>query len=113
VKADEVPPVLMRILDRHAGRVHSPNGAVAAALAEILDKFQAMLAAGHEPTCQWPVVPCRKFSTDGTRLGAHIAHTMGTMDERAILTHGPPTFESDVAAEQKDWEGDEQCPTTT
>jgi hypothetical protein len=104
VKPQDIPPVLVSILDRRAGKVHSRDGNVLAALAEILDKFQAMLQAGHEPTCQWPLSPCLKFSTDGTRLGAEIAHAMGTMDERAIAMHGLPPFESDVEDEQEDWD---------
>lgn len=41
----------------------------------------------HGPNCKWDEEggePCREFSTDGTRLGAQIAHTMGTTDEQAI-----------------------------
>lgn len=39
----------------------------------------------HGPNCKWPQgEPCREYSTDGTRLGAQIAHTMGTTDEEAI-----------------------------
>jgi hypothetical protein len=61
----------------------------------------------HSPKCAWPDgEPCRDFSTDGTRLGAQIAHEMGTTDEREIAAMGRimPPFVSDVEAEQADWE---------
>jgi hypothetical protein len=69
---------------------------------------------GHDSWCKWPAgPPCRSFSTDGTRLGADIAHTMGTTSE-ALIAQGkapnddqPPVFISDVEAEQADWEADE------
>ena len=36
-----------------------------------------MVSDPHDPKCKWPQgPPCRKFSTDGTLLGAEIAHTM-------------------------------------
>lgn len=68
----------------------------------------------HDPNCKWPLgPPCIKFSTDGTRAGAEIAHTMGTADED-IITAGkapnddrPEPFFSDVDAEQADWEADD------
>jgi hypothetical protein len=71
----------------------------------------------HDPDCKWPFgEPCRKFSTDGTRLGADIAHAMGTTSE-AIIAAGrapnddtPPPFVSDVDEEQADWEADEGEP---
>jgi hypothetical protein len=48
---------------------------------------------------------CLTFSTDGTRIGVEIAHTMGTMDEDEILNRAlSPTFMSDVDKEQADWE---------
>lgn len=70
-----------------------------------------MVSDPHDPKCRWPQgPPCRKFSTDGTLLGAEIAHTMGTTDEKVIsqLPIGEP-FASDVGEEQADWEADEQC----
>lgn len=70
----------------------------------------------HDPKCTWPRgKPCLRFSTDGTRLGADIAHTMGTTSE-VLIAQGkapnddyPPPFASDVAAEQADWEADQVC----
>lgn len=65
----------------------------------------------HDPGCLWPKGPaCRKFSTDGTRLGADIAHTMGTTDEKAIAARGISDLKSDrhltgMPVEQADWEG--------
>lgn len=69
----------------------------------------------HDPKCTWPRgKPCLRFSTDGTRMGAEIAHTMGTTSE-VLIAQGkapnddyPPPFASDVAAEQADWEADER-----
>lgn len=63
----------------------------------------------HDPSCRYPVgPPCRRFSTDGTRLGAAIAHTMGTTSEEEIIDNGTGLpFESDIEAEQRDWESDE------
>lgn len=68
----------------------------------------------HDPKCTWPLgQPCIKFSTDGTRAGAEIAHTMGTTSE-VIIAQGqapnddrPEPFVSDVDAEQADWEEDD------
>lgn len=69
-----------------------------------------MTSTEHDPTCEWKRggKPCRRFSTDGTVLGAEIAHTMGTTDEGAIVldTYGHPAFMSDVAAEQADWDSE-------
>lgn len=73
----------------------------------------------HDPKCTWPRgKPCLRFSTDGTRLGAEIAHTMGTTSE-VLIAQGkapnddyPPPFASDVAAEQADWEAEETGPTS-
>lgn len=67
----------------------------------------------HAPDCTWPLgQPCLKFSTDGTRLGAEIAHSMGTTSE-VLIAQGkapndddPPPFVSDVDDEQADWEAD-------
>lgn len=64
----------------------------------------------HDPNCAWERGgrPCRRFSTDGTALGADIAHTMGTTDEAAIVRDGlgTPLFVSDVQEEQSDWDAD-------
>lgn len=55
--------------------------------------------------CRWPFGQgCLSFSTDGTRLGAQIAHSMGTTDERAIVDMAKGEFFTDIAAEQADWE---------
>jgi hypothetical protein len=80
---------------------------------ERLSEQQAIML--HDPKCTWPLgQPCIKFSTDGTRLGAEIAHTMGTTSEviiaqgKAPNDDGPEPFVSDVDAEQADWEADEE-----
>jgi hypothetical protein len=78
---------------------------------EVLSERQAV--EGHDPGCTWPRgEPCLRFSTDGTRAGAEIAHTMGTTSE-LVIAQGkapndviPPPFVSDVAAEQADWDGE-------
>lgn len=67
----------------------------------------------HDAICRYPAgPPCRKFSTDGTRLGADIAHEFGTTDEREIAeTNAIGTLSynakllSGMDAEQVDWEG--------
>ncbi len=65
------------------------------------------------PECEWENggEPCRKFSTDGTRLGAEIAHMMGTTSEVDIIRMGrekqQSAFVSDVDAEQADWDSEE------
>lgn len=64
----------------------------------------------HDPSCTWPQgYPCKRFSTDGTRVGAYIAHSMGTMDEDEIARMR--IEESDIERpltgmpeEQADWE---------
>ena len=64
----------------------------------------------HSPDCRWPQrEPCRAFSTDGTALGAVIAHTMGTTSETEITRRYDERdwFISDIEAEQADWESDE------
>lgn len=65
----------------------------------------------HGPNCQWEKteIPCREFSTDGTHLGAKIAHTFGTTDEEEIagMSGNLCVIESDIAVEQTDWESDE------
>lgn len=56
---------------------------------------------------------CREFSTDGTALGADIAHSMGTMDEREIQQRGVEEFRrvfdnsrhlTGMDEEQAEWE---------
>lgn len=54
---------------------------------------------------------CRAFSTDGTRLGQVIAHTMGTNDENEIIENARRELRAEVEAnltgmpaEQADWE---------
>ena len=67
----------------------------------------------HDPWCKWPNgEPCRRFSTDGTRTGADIAHTMGTTSETAITAMGISDLHNSkhltgMREEQADWEGDE------
>jgi hypothetical protein len=39
---DDLPPRLLSVLDRHAGKLHSSTGSVAAALAEILAAYDQM-----------------------------------------------------------------------
>ena len=57
---------------------------------------------------------CREFSTDGTAMGAVIAHTFGTTDEEEIQRIGDERDWSERRAaltgmeeEQADWEADE------
>jgi hypothetical protein len=80
---------------------------------ERLSEQQAV--EGHDPDCTWPRgKPCLRFSTDGTLMGAEIAHTMGTTSE-VVIAQGKapnddtplPPFTSDIEAEQADWEADE------
>jgi hypothetical protein len=64
----------------------------------------------HSPDCRWPLgSPCRTYSTEGTALGAVIAHTMGTTSEEEITRRYDvlERFVSDIEAEQADWESDE------
>ena len=70
----------------------------------------------HDPWCKWEEggEPCRKFSTDGTRLGAQIAHTMGTTDEQRILDEYDVSRRNadrqrltGMPEEQADWKEDE------
>jgi len=68
----------------------------------------------HDENCPKPLRgECLKFSTDGTRLGADIAHTMGTDSEQDILALAErDTFDvarsklTGMDAEQEDWESD-------
>ena len=57
---------------------------------------------------------CREFSTDGTAIGATIAHTFGTTDEEEIQRIGAQRDKAEREAlltgmdeEQDDWEEDE------
>lgn len=70
----------------------------------------------HSKGCKWESggEPCRKFSTDGTRLGAQIAHTMGTTDEEAIIAEAENDERNarrqaltGMLEEQADWEAEE------
>lgn len=65
----------------------------------------------HSEFCDWPDgPPCRRFSTDGTRVGADIAHTFGTTDESEIARMGWEELERNsqpltgMDAEQEEWE---------
>lgn len=67
----------------------------------------------HDPSCRWHDggAPCRRFSTDGTRLGAQIARTMGTTDELAIAATARVDANNasqipltGMTEEQADWE---------
>lgn len=61
--------------------------------------------SAHSPGCRWPAEPCLEFSTDGTQLGAVIAHTMGTTSEAEITAMGKPSASlTGMAEEQADWE---------
>jgi hypothetical protein len=59
-------------------------------------------------------MPCREFSTDGTSLGAEIAHSMGTDSEAEIIRQGwiaedfnrQPDL-TGMTEEQADWEESE------
>lgn len=67
----------------------------------------------HGTWCKEPYKgDCVLFSTDGTRLGADIAHQFGTMDEEEIkATNRIGTLEDNtdkltgMTAEQREWEG--------
>lgn len=62
----------------------------------------------HSPSCRWPDgEPCRQFSTDGTRLGAVIAHQMGTTSEAGITQQAFAERQARLTGmpeEQADWE---------
>lgn len=73
-----------------------------------------MITKTHGDFCQQPYKgECLEFSTDGTRLGTDIAHTMGTMDEQEIKEiHRNKLVPGDnadwltgMSAEQREWEG--------
>ncbi len=58
---------------------------------------------------RWFKLPeCREFSTDGTRLGAEIAHEFGTTDEKEIERIGWAQEQkvalTGMPEEQADWE---------
>jgi hypothetical protein len=66
----------------------------------------------HGPHCPQPYKgACLKFSTDGTRLGADIAHTFSTTNEQEIIEdeeNGIPDANKHLTgmiAEQREWEG--------
>lgn len=67
-----------------------------------------------EHSGQWYKFPeCREFSTDGTSLGAAIAHAFGTTDENEILRMGAERHRQRIEAsltgmeaEQADWESE-------
>jgi hypothetical protein len=70
----------------------------------------------HDAGCKWERggEPCRRFSTDGTRLGAQIAHTMGTDDEEVIRREGENDDRNarkqgltGMTEEQVDWEAED------
>lgn len=68
----------------------------------------------HDEDCprkgKWFINPeCRAFSTDGTALGADIAHTFGTTDEEAIRAdelNARKQALTGMKEEQADWESD-------
>lgn len=67
----------------------------------------------HDIGCDYPRTrPCRAFSTDGTRLGAQIAHEMGTDSEEDIIAMGEAERLkregrlTGMDEEQADWESD-------
>jgi hypothetical protein len=73
--------------------------------------------SAHDSSCRWAEggLPCRRFSTDGTLLGAQIAHTMGTTDEEEILEFAREEEHERVersltgmSAEQADWEEEDR-----
>lgn len=58
---------------------------------------------------------CQRFSTDGTALGAVIAHQMGTMDEEEIKAlvaeenrNAGKQALTGMLEEQADWEADDE-----
>lgn len=69
----------------------------------------------HDPGCGWPEGrPCLRFSTDGTLMGAQIAHTMGTDDEEAIRAEAENDARNaakqgltGMDEEQADWESND------
>lgn len=71
-----------------------------------------MVTRSHGTWCKQPYKgECKNFSTDGTRLGADIAHQFGTMDEKEIAeTEEIGTVRENARhltgmdAEQAEWE---------
>lgn len=70
----------------------------------------------HDEHCPRPYKgDCLKFSTDGTRLGVEIAHTMATDDEEEIIRSSDLGSMAWVAknklegmdAEQAEWESED------
>ncbi len=71
--------------------------------------------AKHGPHCSEPYnAECLRFSTDGSRMGAFIAHSMGTDSEEEIMRRGVDSLKPQLTgmdAEQADWDGIEcTCP---
>lgn len=71
-----------------------------------------MVGIDHGPHCKVPYSrACAQFSTDGTRLGADIAHQFGTTDEDEIANmdeFGIPLATKNLTGmdqEQREWEG--------
>jgi hypothetical protein len=68
----------------------------------------------HGPYCPEPYTgECLRFSTDGSRLGADIAHTFGTTNEQEIIETESIGTVADNARhltgmdeEQAEWESD-------
>lgn len=64
----------------------------------------------HGPECPHPLRgECLLFSTDGTRMGAEIAHAMGTDDEDEIVALSRFSIDGNrhltgMAEEQAEWE---------
>lgn len=68
----------------------------------------------HNDSCErvgkwFKLAECREFSTDGTALGADIAHTMGTMDEDEIV-NTPIERDQELTGmdeEQAEWDAED------
>ena len=71
----------------------------------------------HDDMCErsgnrYRAKECREFSTDGTAMGALIAHSMGTTDEGEIKRQGLAELDNNrhltgMEKEQADWDADE------
>jgi hypothetical protein len=72
----------------------------------------------HGEHCPTPLRgACLKYSTDGSRLGAEIAHTMGTTSEREIIDDADLGTaaslarrydeEDNMSDEQREWESED------
>jgi hypothetical protein len=89
VTPEEIPQPLVDILDRHAGKVHSRQGPVLAALAEILTVYEALpcdcFSSGqyHRYSCiDQPSPLSRSTSSSGGKAppsGDGPTHTYGTL----------------------------------